>query len=334
MILFQVIRVLNDFTISQNMGLRNILKFALYIMPDIFVHVAPMALLCSIFYLHYSMFIDKELVVLQSSGVGVWEILKPILCVTTIITSISYIFLFFVIPYSKTKILDQRRLISSIILPKVITEKRFVNVSDKVSMYINQKYGDKVDGLIIYDKSEIKEEAVLLARSAEIAVYKDSILFKMYHGSRQTVQNNALQMVFFDSLILNIPFVKHTNNNRMSLQSLGFISLLNYVPNNGEEAQHKTMEIHKRISWPLVNIVFMFIAAAFLFSSAYNRFWDSKNVLKICIVASGYVFLYFFFNSGVSKRYGFLELLYFNNFLFVLFCIWYLRYRTRFLRKT
>jgi len=303
-------------------------------MPDVFVHVAPLALICSIFYLHYSMFVDNELVVLQSSGVTVREILKPIFCITIIITSLSYILLFFIIPYSKTKIVDQRQLISSIILPKVITEKSFINVSDKVSMYINQKYGDKVEGLIIYDKSEAKEESVIIARSAEIAVYKDSILFKMYHGSRQTVQNHALQMIFFDSLILNIPFVKHANNNRTSLQRLGLVSLLNYVPNNEQQAQDKTIELHKRISWPLLNIVCMFIAAAFLFSSTYNRFWDSKNVLKICIVVSGYIFLYFFFSSGISKVNGFLELLYLNNFFFVFLSVWYLRYKTKFLRKS
>jgi lipopolysaccharide export LptBFGC system permease protein LptF len=316
------------------MGLRNILKFALYIMPDVFVHVAPLAVLCSIFYLHYSMFVDNELVVLQSSGVVVWKIIKPIFCVTMIITSFSYICLFFIIPYSKTKIVDQRQLISSMILPKVITEKSFINVSDQVSMYINHKYGDKVEGLIIYDKSEAKEESVIIARSAEIAVYKDSILFKMYQGSRQTVQNHALQMVFFDSLILNIPFVKHANNNRMSLQRLGLISLLKYVPSNEDQAQDKMIELHKRISWPLLNIVFMFIAAAFLFSSTYNRFWDSKNVLKICIIVSLYVFLYFFFRSGISNMNGFLELLYLNNFFFVSFCVWYLRYKTKFLRKS
>lgn len=315
------------------MSLRNIVKFALYIVPEVFVYIAPVALLCSIFYLHYSMFSDNELVILQSAGVSTWGIIKPIFFVTILITGISYVCVSFLVPYSKEKILDQKQLITSIIVPKVITAKKFINVSDMISMYINEKRGDKVEGLIIYDKRDSRDDSVIIAKTAEVIVYKDSILFKMYNGSRQTVHKDALQMIFFDTLLLNVPFVSYVPGGKVSLEMLGLISLLKYVPSNKEQAENKQLAIHRRLSWPIIIVGFMFISVSFLFSKGYNRLWDSKALLKVSSAISLYVFLYFFFKNGILTTAFFVEAMYINNIAFILFGVLYLRYKTRSLRK-
>lgn len=332
-ILFKVIDVLNDFNLSQNMGLRNIAKFAFYLSPKIFVYIAPIALLCSLIYVHYSMFVDNELVVLQSSGIGVWGMVGPIIMVTLFLTILSYLAVSFVIPYSKVKIMSQRQLVSRSILPKVITSKTFINVSDKISMYINQKRGDKVEGLIIYDKRDTNEDSVIIAQNAEVKVYKDSILFTMYNGSRQAVQNNALQMVFFDTLVLNIPFANSANINDSSLELLDLSSLLKYHANGVLQENDKLTELHKRLSWPLVSVVFVFIAIAFLFTGRYSRTWNKDVLLKIIIVVSLYMFLYFFFKNGITTFKSFISMVYINSFLFVIFSSCYIYYKNAFLNR-
>ena len=332
-ILFKVIDVLNDFNLSQNMGLRNIAKFALYLSPQMFIYIAPMALLCSLIYVHYSMFVDNELVILQSSGIGMWGMVKPIIMVATFLTVLSYAAVSFVIPYSKAKIVSQRQLVSRSILPKVITSKTFINISDKISMYINQKRGDKVEGLIIYDKRDINEDSVIIARNAQVNVYKDSILFTMYNGSRQAVQNNALQMVFFDTLALNIPFVQSTHGNDLSLELLDLPSLLEYKAQDSAQESDKIMELHKRLSWPLVSPVFVFIAISFLFTGRYHRTWDKGVLLRIVIVVALYMFLYFFLKNGVKAFKGFALMMYINSLIFIIASFCYLKYKSTFLNR-
>jgi len=321
--LIQVMMFLSVSINNLDLGVMDILKFMLLCLPSIFVYVCPIAIICTILYYFYILSSDNELLIFELSGISKYQLALP--AFTTMIASvlISLIIGSFVNPVCKKQLLLQRETLHKNMVNAVLKEKSFAKISNKLVLYIEKRINAKdLKGVVIYDKTNADEVTTIIAEKGSLIEEKDKTVFKLYDGSRQTLTRGNLQTLYFKSLIFDVSEYtrKFANiDGSLNSQPLHNLIALRQKANKSLAFQDQlAQEIHRRISWPLLNIS---LPLLFLFSGLSYREGRSKdlkglNIFISVILAILNMVLYFSFINQVTSKLDFSILTYLNILLF------------------
>ncbi|NRA73875.1 MAG: YjgP/YjgQ family permease [Rickettsiales bacterium] len=322
--LIQVMLFLSVSINRLDLDIISMMKFMLLCLPAIFVYVSPIALICMALYYFHILFSDNELLTLELTGISKQQLALPIIFIMCATAMLSVIMCFFINPICKKQLLLQRKVLHEKVINAVLKEKTFTKVSNQLILYIEKRRDQKdLRGVIIYDKTKPAEVTTIFAQKAVLFDEGGKTMFKLYDGSRQTLVNNNLQTLYFKSLIFDISeYARKFTDSEKLLASQPMNKLIALrKKNNGDFKFQKrvSQEIHRRISWPLLNIS---LPILFLFSGLSYREYRSKSPKKVnifisttlCIVQ---MVLYFFLVNRIGTKSVF-TLFTYGNILF--FC--------------
>jgi lipopolysaccharide export system permease protein len=321
-VLLQVTLFLNTSANSLDIGAAYILKFMLLQVPLLLVYTLPMSLVCAVIYTTHTLYSDNELLILELSGVNKRKIALPIIVISLIVMIFAQIMCAFINPLTKKYVLLQREMVQRGLISSMLKEKTFTKISSKLMLYTEQRVGPKeLKGIIIYDKTDPKGTATVLAESGAIVDKDTGIAFKLYNGSRQVLAEGTFQTLYFRSWLFDIAEYskKFLWNFSGTLDTQSIYKLIKMrLKNNATRAAKVRLdqEIHQRFSWPLLNLV---LPILFLFSTLgieNNRDKTNKNLGVSVSLAIATTFLYFFLLNRVVAWNGFVPLLYLNPLAF------------------
>ncbi|MCH9753588.1 MAG: LptF/LptG family permease [Alphaproteobacteria bacterium] len=283
----RLLSFINQNTIGGVASIEMAIKFITLSAPHLLMYITPIALLCTIIYVYYNLTIDNELITLEAVGLSKINISKPAVLFSVIITIICFTLTTFIVPIAKRELHSYTDLLKgSSKITSILEEKAFNKISKNITLYMETKLEDGfLQGVAIYDKTPSNEYTVLLAEKAKLIPINDSFSFKLYDGSRHSMKDGNMQILYFKTLSFNLPRHKmqETKIDDLDIEELTLLDLLSSNYKRKDLMNERYSELHKRFSWPILNLTIAFIVMCSILSSHFERKWNANKIINAAL---------------------------------------------------
>ena len=177
---------------SDNVSFVSYISYILLLLPKILIITIPICLFLSVLFNINRLRNDSELIVLWAAGKSDLEsLLKPIFLLALLIYFLSTILSVYITPYSlneiRHKIIDIR---SSGIHSSILKEKKFISPVDNLTIFLQERVGNKITGLLIHDIKNPNSPQTYIAENGEFIEEDNKKILRLFNGNIQIFDRN------------------------------------------------------------------------------------------------------------------------------------------------
>lgn len=281
-----------DYIANKGVPILLFFKMILFLLPNLIVIVVPIAILIGVLFIYNKLITDHELVVMQASGLGYWQLAKPAIYMASIFTCILYLFTLYFMPLSFR---EYRNIITTLqeeTLANLIQVGQF-NSLGKYTVYAKEQdaKGNYI-GLLIYDGNQVEKETIFMAEKGILFNEKEGGQLLLLNGNRQEKDTDTGKpsILYFKRYIIEA-------KDPSSSQGAGARFVRAYersvgdLLNPGEQLPPKLRleflsAAHQRIISPLYALVFALIGVCAMILGQFERKGRAGKIIIACIIAS------------------------------------------------
>ena len=308
-----------------NRGLPTIffLKLIIYSLPQIIPILLPIILCLSIFFVYSRMNSDKELIVLQSSGISSFDLIKPVLFFSIILSLLSSYFTIFLSPKSNENFKILLYTIKNDYSSTLLQEGVFNTIGKDFTIFIKErKSNGELHNIFIHDSRDKEKYSTLIAKKGNLIKNDLTTKILLEDGSQQfQSKDKKLSILYFDKYLLDINKEKGFSflNRWKSPSERSMYELKNPDPNSGDDInnlQAFKAEITLRQALPLNTFGFGLLIITFMLSIKFYRVENYLNTVKIFFLILVLEIIAIISSNLAIK----IENMHFINFLPIIFC--------------
>ena len=254
-----------DLLTTNNVSFETYTTYVILLLPKIILITFPICIFLSILFNLNRLRNDSELIILGTSGKSEQNILiKPIILISTIIYLILMIFSLFLTPDSlkeiRYKIIEIR---SSGIQISLLKEKKFISPTNDLTIFIQEKDGNDIFGLLIHDQSNTNSPQTYIAEKGRFISNDLTSFLRLFNGTIQLYDNNKNRIteIAFDTYDLNLLPYKTKENPYIYPDELSTAELIENLANKSDNYFSKNekeqfAELHSRFINPIYLIFY------------------------------------------------------------------------------
>ncbi len=199
-----------ELVVSQGVGLGQVLRLVLFLVPGIVFFALPAASLISSLLAFIRLSSDNEIIALKSSGISLYQVLPPVLVLSTAAFLLAVVTAFAGLPWGNRSMRDMVMEIAQSKADVGLKERVFCQPFDDVVFYITDlSAGNQVmNDVFVVDKREREMTYTIIAREGRILVQPDvrSIVVRFENGTIFMEQQGqeAVRTVQFKSYDLKV----------------------------------------------------------------------------------------------------------------------------------
>lgn len=278
-----------DWIITKGASVGIFLEMTLLVLPNFLQILSPLALFGVSLFVFIRMQSDKELIVLKAVGMNSKQLVRPLLILGIFLVFFGYLLTLWIIPNSYSHLREMRWKIRNNLSHLLLQEGQFNSLKNGVTLYIKEREeSGKVKDILVYELKQDKR-SVLIAEEGTMIQTPDGISLTFNKGTRQEFQPNSRQfsVLKFDKYTMLFTDKQGTSPRKLNPDEMSLKQLLSTTPEevNGPTYRKYKVEAFKRLTQPLYNLVFLWLAAFGALSGFYNRRGQSKQV-NIAIIAA------------------------------------------------
>jgi lipopolysaccharide export system permease protein len=262
---------LMDLTVNKGIGVFDIGKLIIFLMPSLFLFTLPIALLLSILIGLGRLSRDSEITVLRASGLSLYQLSIPIFIASIIAFFLTSVTAFFLVPGGN---IATKELILSIARQKAgagIKEKIFNDDFKGLVFYADKipVSGDYMEGVVLYDDRISSEPSTVIAKKGVLVSDPGSteVILRLENGSIHTVNLNRNNYKKVDFRIYDIRLDLNTslsNDGGTISKGIKDFSLRELadkiqMAENEQERRALIIELNERIAIPFSCFVFVIL---------------------------------------------------------------------------
>ncbi len=245
---------------SDNVSFLSYISYIILLLPKILLITVPICIFLSVLFNINRLKNDSELIILWASGKSDRDILlKPILLFSLLAYLMVTLLSLFITPSSlneiRHKIIDIR---SSGIHASILKEKKFISPVDTLTIFLQERNGNKIYGLLIHDLKDSNRPQTYIAQDGEFIEQSNQKILRLFNGNIQIFERggNRISEIEFESYDLNLtPYTKEENNHIYS-DELFTNQILNNLKGKkinsfNKYEKEQFAELHSRIANPL-----------------------------------------------------------------------------------
>ncbi|MBW1918126.1 MAG: LPS export ABC transporter permease LptF [Deltaproteobacteria bacterium] len=217
----RIMRIM-QMTIVKGVGLGDILRFCLFIMPFLLVFTVPMAAMVAVLLTFLRLSADHEIMALKTAGVSVTQLLPSVLGFALITTLISLILSLYASPWGNHAM---RQLLIEVTKRRAdlgIREQVFHTDFPRLMVFVNKvkSRGETLEGIFISDERDPGLPNTIIAETG--AFYFDPqsqmLMFQLFHGRVIRVSKDLenLHAVEFESYQIPLELFNFASEGRIS----------------------------------------------------------------------------------------------------------------------
>lgn len=289
--------------VHHNVSLDGYLSLIIFLLPDLFVKVAPVCTLIGSILTFSKLTIDNELQVMQALGKSPWQILKPGVAFSATLTMCLILLNIFVIPNSFRSFRSQEFQLRNQFSSSIVREGSF-NVLRGLTIFVEKrKSAREFEGVFIHDIGEQhqkpKKPYVLFAKAGELKKINDQYVLVLYNGTRQEKgSNNTIQVFMFDELIYNLDkFTSIVNARSMKPYEKDLKELFQDSHESNEDPKLKNRlkaEGHQRILLPFLCLLNIILVALVMIVNRPSRRMRRRRI--VYLILTGVLFQWLILN--------------------------------------
>jgi lipopolysaccharide export system permease protein len=297
---------LMDLVVNKGIGISEVIKLIVFLLPSFLVLTIPMSILLAILIALGRLSADGELLALKASGVSLYQILVPFAALCFLGFVLTNSLTLFLLPSGNHAFRSHLFNLSQRHSEANLQERIFNDDFAGLVIYINEipGSGKPMSGLLIYDKREsgvpsliLGEEGIIISDQNEMKV-----TLRLFNGSihRSAKDFKSYQQATFKTYDMNLQLSDEDEGwdsdaryNELDVKTL--MGLAAERKKENKSAIKILTEIHKRLAFPCA--CFM-LGLAGIPLGAYRKKGSRSYGFVLCIVV---LFLYYFFlNLGES----------------------------------
>ncbi len=249
-----------DLLTSENVSFISYLSYIVLLLPKILLLTVPVCIFLSVIANLNRLKNDSELIILWASGASDRNILiKPVLLIAALVFLFLLIMSLYLTPVSlneiRYKIIDIR---SSGIHSSLLKEKKFISPVDTLTIFLQERNGSLINGLLIHDLKEKNRPQTYIAQKGEFINDENKKILRLFNGSIQIYEKkeNKITEIDFQSYDLNLSPYNKEESKHIYSDELRTLTIINNL--NGKRAKdfnsyekEQFAELHSRFINPL-----------------------------------------------------------------------------------
>lgn len=301
-----------------------------YLMPRIFNILSPIAVFVAVLFVYNRLTVDRELVVMQSVGISPWKNARPAIYFGVLLAVFNLYVMNFGIPAAERQFKELEWKIKNNLTQNILREGVFTQLKNGITVFIEKhEDDDSVSGIFVSDESKPDVKVTLTAEKGRIIKGENGPRILFINGVRQEInkKNYKFNSLTFSRYSAEFNLEQSKNKRKYSARELGLIELLTSGNDKSlaEPQQRKNIvEGHRRLVYPLYNLVSALLACVGLLISNFNRRGQAKiisiEVLFMILVMGGDLAV----TNLAGRSLYFLSLLYINCLLPLVVCLYLL----------
>ena len=253
---------------SDNVSFASYVSYILLLLPKILLITIPICIFLSVLLNINRLRNDSELIVLWASGKSDYQsLLKPILLFALLIYLLSTFLSIYITPISlneiRHKIIDIR---SSGIHSSILKEKKFISPADTLTIFLQERDGNKINGLLIHDIENSDNPQTYIAKNGIFIEQDNMKILRLFNGNIQIFErdDNKISEIEFETYDLNLSNYNRKESNHIYSDELFTNQIINNLKGKSIKEFNKYekeqfAELHSRFASPLYIFSFALI---------------------------------------------------------------------------
>lgn len=282
-----------DLFIDKQRTLSDFFNLTILIYPWVISLMIPTSLLIAALITMDKMKKDSETVILDSSGISLFQKVSPFIIVTLIITIFLYFLTLYFAPWSMSQFRDDVNSIRSDVISSSFKKNQFSSPENDYTIYVSEKTDtNNFIGIMIKDSKSDDITVTYTAKNARIINVQEQIILEMYDGmifsKNKDDKENEINRISFESYRMNLSNIfeftdiKNYKLREKSLDEL-FDAISDQIEFDKSSIQIKN-ELHSRLSSPLYAIAFLFISLFYMQKDTNFRNINLKYFFYVCSI--------------------------------------------------
>tara|TARA_A100001037_G_scaffold306628_1_gene353439 strand:+ start:2623 stop:3750 length:1128 start_codon:yes stop_codon:yes gene_type:complete len=273
-----------DLIVNRGLSPSHFLYLTVLLLPGIFAVILPVALLCGVLFTYHRLSFDSEIIVMKAAGLSQRALAVPAIIMALIVTIATYGLTLYLQPLGFRTFKDQQFTIRHNYASVLIREGTFNNVIKGVTVYVRERHGGELLGILVHDSREPEKAITVMAERGTLVQTAEGPRFVMENGNRQERHRDSdqLSLLYFDRYALDLALIAESPESRWREPGERYISELLF-PGDSEAADYYRdklrAEAHKRFVSPLYCIAFVLIALAAILSGEFDRRYEWRRIL-------------------------------------------------------
>jgi lipopolysaccharide export system permease protein len=287
LLIFRIIKMI-ELVITRGVPLLQIAKLFSLILPTFLEMTVPMAFLLAILLGLGRLSNDQELLAMKASGISPWQILYPIAALAAVISLVTLALTLFGRPAANLALKKELYSIAKTRVTTALKEKVFNDDFPKILIYVEEIVppGNTAQGVLIVDKRDRVRESIVLGKVARINTDENtnSLGLRLFDGSvyeREKGKPGFSQTRFniYDFTLDLDELVGQVREKEAGPKETPLATLIDTIRAKEKLAATATaelMELHQRISFGFVPLVFCLLGVALTLmprGGRANRSW-------------------------------------------------------------
>ncbi len=272
-----------DLIASKGISIGIFIELTTLLMPRIFTILAPISLFAAVLFIYNRMLSDQELVVMKSAGISPWQLSKPALVMGLFICATNIYVMNIGIPKAENTFNNLQWKIKNNVSHLMFREGEFTNLQQNLTVFVTTHDDDgSVGGIIINDERNPNNRSTTSAEKGIIIQTENGPRIILVNGNRQEInKNGAFSSINFEkySVDFGLKGTKARKKNSVRVKSFSeLITALNNPSLTQPEKYKMFVEGNKRITTPLLGLLYALIACTGLLISNFNRRGQTKTI--------------------------------------------------------
>ncbi len=300
------------------------------LMPRIFNILSPVAVFVTVLFVYNRLIADRELVVMQSAGISPWQNSKAAVLMGLMLVLFNVFVMNWGIPWSEAKFRDLEWRVKNNLTQMVFREGEFTTLKNGITVFVNKHEDDgSVSGIFVSDESKPNVKVTLTAEKGRLMQTPKGPRILFINGVRQEINTkdykfSTLSFARYSAEFNNVESKKKKNQTVRERSVWELLNAENDTTLDAPTIRKSIVEGHRRILYPLYNLLFALLACVGLLVGNFNRRGQTKliviEVLAMIIILGGDLA----FTNLAGRSLMLLPALYVNCLLPLLLCFYLL----------
>ena len=332
-----VIQAVNylDFVTEDGHGLGVYFKYSILSLPKILSRLFPLVFFISVFYTINKFEQNNELKIFWINGINKTKFIKNLIIYSLTSLIFLYILTSYIVPWSQNKSRVYLQESNIDYFPSLISEKKFIDTVDKLTIYIEKKVETETYENIFIKDTDKEKTKFIYANTGKLINKPEERIFKLFNG--KIINVNSGKITSFDFKTTNFDLSKYLTKSTtdFKIQEKKTSSLLNCYINyflldkdyfydvlncNDPAIKEMQKELFTRLIKPLFLPV---ISLSLCFLLLYPKENSNYKFSRVWIFSLGFLIIIF---SEITSPLTVRDFLYFKLSLVIPFVIFIIQY--------
>ena len=140
--------------LNRGLSLDVFLELTALLVPSFLLITLPIALFLATVFVLTKMLNDRELVVMRSAGLSDLDLAMPVVALGFAGVTVCYFISLYLLPVSFKQFRDLQDDVRNNFSVRLIQEGAFTNFGEKLTIYVRERVGDEVRGILVQDNRD------------------------------------------------------------------------------------------------------------------------------------------------------------------------------------